>query len=140
LSVTTPIGSHVRDSGLLHQLLGISTQADLDRHPKLGASWEGFVVESILGSLQPDAAYFWATHQGAELDLLLFANGKRYGVEIKRADAPVLTPSIRIALADRKLSRLIVIYPGDKRYRLADRVTAVPAAELAGISWRSFEA
>jgi len=131
---------YVRDSGLLHQLLGISTQADLDRHPKLGASWEGFVIESMLGSLQPNEAYFWATHQGAELDLLLLANGKRYGVEVKRADAPVLTPSMRIALADLKLSRLIVIYPGDRRYRLGDRVTAVPAAELAGITWRSFEA
>jgi len=130
---------YVRDAGLLHRLLGIATQTDLERHPKLGASWEGFVIESILGSLQPNEAYFWATHQGAELDLLLFANGKRYGVEIKRADAPVLTPSMRIALADLKLSRLIVVYPGSRRYRLADRVTAVPAAELAGMSWRSFE-
>jgi uncharacterized protein len=128
---------YVRDSGLLHQLLGIRTHADLMRHPKLGASWEGYVVEQILRTLHPDDAYFWATHGGAELDLLLFHGRRRYGVEIKRTDAPVLTPSMRSALADLGLDRLIVIYPGERRYRLAPRVTAVPVTELAPASWTS---
>lgn len=131
---------YIRDSGLLHELLGIRTQADLVRHPKLGASWEGFIIDMLLGRLRPDQAYFWATHQGAELDLLCFHRGKRYGFEIKRADAPALTPSIRIAMADLRLHRLIVIYPGKARYRLSARVAAIPSEELASIRWAALEA
>jgi predicted AAA+ superfamily ATPase len=126
---------YIRDTGLLHQLLGVRTTADLLRHPKAGASWEGFVVETLLTALAPDEAYFWATHQGAELDLLLCRQGRRIGVEIKRADAPVLTRSMQVALADLELDHLAVIYPGGDRYRLAPRVVAVPAATLASISW-----
>ena len=122
---------HVRDSGLLHSLLGIQSQAQLLSHPKCGASWEGYAVEETLKLVAPDEAYFWATHQGAELDLLMFVNGRRFGVEVKRQDAPRLTPSIRIALEDLKLEHLTVLYPGDRRYVLADRVTVVPIAELA---------
>jgi hypothetical protein len=128
---------YVRDSGLLHHLLGIRSQADLERHPKLGASWEGFVVDAVLRELRPDEAYFWATHQGAELDLMCLHGGRRYGFEIKRADAPVLTPSMRIALADLKLDSLTVIYPGDRRYRLSDRVVVRPAADLTALSWKA---
>jgi len=131
---------YVRDSGLLHHLLGIRSQADLVRHPKLGASWEGFVVDAILRELRPDEAYFWATHQGAELDLLCFHGGRRYGFEIKRADAPVMTPSMRIALADLRLKSLTVIYPGSQRYRLAPRVMVRPADDLAALSWRALDA
>jgi hypothetical protein len=123
---------YVRDSGLLHALLGITTQRELESHPKVGASWEGFAVEEVLKALDHDDAYFWATHQGAELDLLLLRRGRRIGVECKRVDAPTLTPSMRIALADLKLDRLIVIYPGPRRYPLAERVEAVPLGELAG--------
>ena len=123
---------YVRDSGLLHALLGLGTQRDLEHHPKLGASWEGYAVEEVLKALRPDEAYFWATHNGAEIDLLLFKGGKRIGVECKRADAPTLTPSMRIALADLKLDRLIVVYPGVRRYRLDKRVEVVPLAELVG--------
>lgn len=126
---------YVRDSGLLHQLLGIRTAADLLRHPKLGASWEGYVIEQILSGLSPDQAYFWGTHGGAELDLLLFRKGRRYGVEIKRADAPRLTPSMRSALADVKLDRLAVVYPGPSRYRIAPRVAAVPVEAVAAAGW-----
>lgn len=126
---------YIRDTGLLHQLLGVRTAPDLLRHPKAGASWEGFVIETLLTALAPDEAYFWATHQGAELDLLLFRNGRRIGVEIKRADAPVLTRSMQVALADLELDHLAVIYPGADRYRLAPRVGAVPAASLAAIKW-----
>ena len=124
----------VRDSGLLHALLGIVTQKDLELHPKVGASWEGFAVEEALKALRPDEAYFWATHQGAEIDLVLFKHGRRIGVECKRADAPTLTPSMRTALNDLKLDRLVVVYPGERRYRLAKRVEVIPLIELAGES------
>jgi len=120
----------LRDSGLLHQLLGIRTANDLYSHPKYGASWEGYVMEEILAMAAPDEAYFWATHAGAELDLLLFQHGARVGIEIKRVDAPKITPSMRIALDDLGLERLLVVYPGDKRYWLAERIEAVPFAAL----------
>jgi predicted AAA+ superfamily ATPase len=123
---------YVRDSGLLHVLLGIGSRHDLEMHPKVGGSWEGYVVEEVLKALQPEEAYFWATHQGAELDLLLFKNGKRIGVECKRSDAPVLTPSMRIALADLHLDRLHVLYPGTRRYSLAKNVEVVPLGEFIG--------
>jgi uncharacterized protein len=131
----------VRDSGLLHALLGIANRRDLERHPKVGASWEGFAVEEVLKALRPDEAYYWATHQGAEIDLVLFKHGRRVGIECKRADAPTLTPSMRIALHDLKLDRIVVAYPGDRRYPLADRVEVVPLAELVGdgatrVFWR----
>ena len=86
----------------------------------------------MLKALRPDEAYFWATHNGAEIDLLLFKGGKRIGVECKRADAPTFTPSMRIALTDLKLDQLIVVYPGERRYRLDKRVEVVPLAELVG--------
>lgn len=121
---------YVRDSGLLHALLGIANQRDLEHHPKVGASWEGYAVEEILKAQRPDEAYFWATHNGAEIDLVLFRRGRRIGIECKRADAPTLTPSMRIALADLKLDELIVVYPGEKRYPLAKNVEVVPLAEL----------
>jgi predicted AAA+ superfamily ATPase len=121
---------YVRDSGLLHTLLGISSRRDLHFHPKVGASWEGFVIEELLKAASPQEAYFWATHQGAELDLLLFHRGRRIGIECKRADAPTITPSMRIALEDLKLNRLVVIYPGDRRYKLAKKVEVVPLADL----------
>lgn len=123
---------YLRDSGLLHQLLGIGTERDLLAHPKCGASWEGYAIEETLKLVQPEEAYFWATHQGAELDLLLLKNGRRLGVEIKRGDAPVLTPSMRIALDDLRLERLVVLYPGERRYPLGPRVEVIPLAVLAG--------
>ena len=128
---------YVRDSGLLHQLLGIATMHRLLAHPKSGASWEGYAVEHALEAVRPDEAYFWATHQGAELDLLLMKSGRRLGVEIKRADAPVLTPSMRIAMRDLRLDRLAVVYPGDRRYEIASGVHAVPLADLATGKLRS---
>lgn len=121
---------YFRDTGLLHQLLGVRTGRDLLGHPKCGASWEGYVVAEALEALRPDRAYFWSTHNGAELDLLLFRRGKRIGLEVKRADAPRLTPSMRIAKADLKLDRLFVVYPGDTRYPLAPGVEALPFSAL----------
>ena len=121
---------YFRDSGLLHLLLGIRTEAELMLHPRLGASWEGYVLEEVIKIRQPDEAWFWATHAGAELDLLLVRNGRRVGVEIKRMDAPRLTPSMRIALDDLELDRLLVLYPGDKGYPLAERVDVIPFRDI----------
>jgi predicted AAA+ superfamily ATPase len=121
---------YLRDSGLLHSLLGIANQHDLEHHPKVGASWEGYAVEEVLKAVQPDEAYYWATYSGAEIDLVLFKRGRRIGVECKRTDAPTLTPSMRIALENLKLDELQVVYPGEKRYTLAKGVEVVPLAEL----------
>jgi len=122
---------YVRDSGLLHALLGLASEREILSHPKVGASWEGYAIEETLRVARPEAAYFWATHTGAELDLLIFKGGRRYGVEAKFQDAPRLTASMRIALTDLHLERLTVLYPGDLRYDLDRRVTVVPLAQLA---------
>jgi uncharacterized protein len=121
---------YIRDSGLLHSLLGITNERDLEHHPKVGASWEGYAIEEALKALQPDDAYFWASHQGAEMDLVVFKGGRRIGIECKRVDAPTITPSMRIAMADLKLDEVRVVYPGTKRYPLAERIEAVPLVDL----------
>ncbi|MGV8083110.1 MAG: ATP-binding protein [Coriobacteriia bacterium] len=122
---------YVRDSGILHRLLGIDTPKALLEHPKVGASWEGFAIEQVLATESYDDVSFWATHQGAEIDLLLHREGGLFGVECKRADAPKITPSIRIALEDLGLERVAILYPGTKRYPLAANVEVVPLCELA---------
>lgn len=122
---------YLRDTGLLHELMGIADPAALARHPKSGASWEGFALDQVLRIARPDAAYFWATHAGAELDLLMLKDGRRVGVEFKRADAPGLTPSMRIAMTDLGLDALYVVCPGTRRYGLADGIEVVPLAALA---------
>jgi len=121
---------YIRDSGLLHQLLGINTERDLLTHPKLGASWEGYVIEEVLAVEQPDEAFFWATHQGAEIDLILKKNGRLLGVECKRTDTPRVTPSMRSALTDLALDAIVVVYPGNKRFRLDEQIEAVPLNAL----------
>ena len=121
---------YVRDSGLLHSLLGIADRRDLENHPKVGASWEGYAVEEVIKALQPDETYYWATYNRAELDLLLFKKGQRIGVECKRTDAPVLTPSMRIAMADLKLDHLYVVYPGEKAYTLGKKIEVVPLSRF----------
>ena len=121
---------YVRDSGLLHELLGIESPGALGRHPKSGASWEGYALDQVLRVARPDEAYFWATHAGAELDLLMLKDGRRIGVEFKRTDAPTLTASMRVAMADLALDALYAVYPGTRRYRLADRAEAVPLSAL----------
>jgi predicted AAA+ superfamily ATPase len=119
---------YFRDSGLLHEALGIAGEDALRLHGRVGASWEGFVIEQLLAIAAPDQAYFWATHAGAELDLLLLKDGRRIGVEIKRSDAPTLTPSMHIAMQDLRLDALYVVYPGSRRYPLAAGIEAVPLA------------
>lgn len=121
---------YIRDSGLLHQLLGIRNDRELQTHPKIGASWEGYVVEEVLAAVQPDEAYFWATHQGAEIDLVLRKDGRLLGVECKRMDAPRLTPSMRIALEDLQLERIAVVYPGSKRFSITSAIEAVPLHDV----------
>lgn len=122
---------YVRDSGLLHQLLGIDSMKVLLSHPKSGASWEGFAIEQVLMLGAHDEAFFWGTHQGAEIDLILRQGTAFVGVECKRVDAPRMTPSIRHALDDLALDRVAVLYPGDRRFPLADRVDALPLQSLA---------
>ena len=123
---------YLADSGLLHALLGLRDRHDLDRHPKVGASWEGFVLAQIVHHLgaRPEECFFWATHGGAELDLLVVRGRRRLGFEIKRADAPQLTPSMRSALTDLKLERLDVIHAGAQAYPLGGRTRAVPLRRL----------
>ncbi len=120
---------YLRDSGLYHQLIGVGTMAALQTHPRIGASWEGFVLEEVIAESAPDEVYFWATHNGAELDLLLLKQGRRVGVEIKRIDAPRRTRSMTIAVDDLRLEALYVVYPGSTRYAIDERITAVPAGE-----------
>ncbi len=120
---------YLRDSGLYHELIGVGTMDALQVHPRIGASWEGFILEKVIAESAPDEVCFWATHNGAELDLLLFKQGRRVGVEIKRVDAPRRTRSMTIAVDDLRLEALYVVYPGDTRYVIDDRITAVPAGE-----------
>lgn len=122
---------YIRDSGLLHALLGLATARDLDEHPKLGASWEGFIIEQIMQQLgaRAEDCHFWRTHTGAELDLLVVRGRRRLGFEVKRTSAPVLTPSMRSARADLKLDSLTVVHAGTDSFPLGERVRAV--------GWRS---
>jgi predicted AAA+ superfamily ATPase len=117
---------YFRDTGLLHALMDVRSLPQLLTHPRAGASWEGFALEQVLRLAQPQQAFFWATHQGAELDLLMLQGGRRTGVEFKRADVPRITPSMRIAIDDLKLDALYVVYPGPYRFPLADNIEAVP--------------
>jgi predicted AAA+ superfamily ATPase len=122
---------YLRDTGLLHYLLGIRTEQELSLHPRSGVSWEGYVIEETIKATAPDEVYFWATHSGAELDLLLIKNGHRIGVECKRMDAPRLTPSMHVALHDLELSKLLVIYPGPHPYQLTENIRVIPLTILA---------
>jgi uncharacterized protein len=124
---------YIRDSGVLHGLLQLGTLSELQSHPKLGASWEGFAIEQIIRLLDTRDAYFWATHGGAELDLLVLAGGKRYGFEIKYADAPGTSRSMQVALQDLALEHLWVVYPGQHEYALTDRITALPLDALPSL-------
>ncbi len=129
---------YLRDTGLLNVLLGLQKEGDVLRHPQCGFSWEGFVIEQLIRILEIDYPYFWATHQGAEIDLVFNKGGQMYGVEIKRQDAPRMTPSIKNALEDLKLERIVVIYPGQRRYSIHKQVDAVPFDDIQGGMKRLF--
>jgi len=125
---------YVADSGLVHTLLNLKTHRALEAHPKLGASWEGFVIEQIIRHLRArnTECHFWATHGGAELDLFIASGGQRLGFEIKRSSSPTFTPSMRSALSDLGLTRLTVIHAGDHIFPLAKKVTALPLSRFLG--------
>lgn len=124
---------YFRDSGILNALVGIRTSAEMDTYPKMGSFWEGFALEEIIrqtGALAEEC-YFWATQSKAELDLLIVKNGKRIGFEFKYADAPKITPSMRIACEDLKLDHLFVVYPGKMTFALSEKITARGLSEFA---------
>ena len=123
---------YLRDSGVLHALLGIADMQSLNSHPKSGASWEGFLLEEIIDRLRLDdeCVHFWAAHTGAELDLLVVRGRRRVGIEIKRTTAPRVTPSIRSAVRDLGLSEVVVVHAGRESYPLAANVRGVAAARL----------
>ena len=125
---------YIGDSGILHALLGLTSRADLLSHPKVGASWEGFVIQQILHLLaaRPEQCFHWSTYSGAELDLLVISGDRRLGFEVKRAEAPRLTPSMRSAQETLGLTRLHVVHAGSSSYRMAPQITALPAARLPG--------
>ena len=119
---------YFRDTGILHALFSLPDYEDVARHPKLGASWEGFALEELIRylNLREEEAFFWAVHTGAELDLILSRKGRLWGVEVKYDEAPVLTKSIKAALSELSLSHIWVLYPGAKRYSLHKKVSVLP--------------
>lgn len=125
---------YVRDTGLLHTLLGLAQDDELAGHPKVGASFEGFVIEQLLAAFTTSNAYFWATHAGAEIDLLIIRGGRRYGFECKLADAPGTTKSMRVAAADLGLDHLWIVYPGDEAYPLDDRISVLPVRDVPDLA------
>ena len=122
----------IRDSGLLHALLNLPTKRDIEGHPKLGASWEGFVIDQVVQQLgvSPEETFHWRTHQGAELDLLVVRGGLRLGFEVKRTVAPTLTPSMRSAMHDLKLKSLTVVHAGYQTFPLSKQVQAVAFGDV----------
>jgi hypothetical protein len=124
--------TYVRDPGILHTLLGIRHQRDLDRHPKVGASWEGFMLHQVLEWLaaEPEECFFWATHSGAEIDLLWVRGQRRWGFEFKRTSAPGLSRSLAAALQALSLQKVFVVHAGDHTFPLHRKVQAVAAARI----------
>ena len=127
---------YLRDSGILHFLLGLEEMEDLPAHPRYGASWEGFALEQTLIAHGEREAYFYATQRGAELDLMLLRRGRRWGFEFKCTDAPRTTKSMHLVIEDLGLSHLWVLYPGDREYPLTDAVTALPLKNVHDIELR----
>lgn len=123
---------YVSDTGLLHTLLDIQSTSQLEGHPKVGASWEGFMLESAIDQIgaRSDQCFFWATHAGAELDLLVVDGAHRRGFEFKRTTTPAVTPSMRSALVDLELDRIDVVHAGNASFPLAPNIHAIAASEL----------
>ena len=123
---------YIRDSGLLHYFLGLTTHAELERHPKIGASWEGFILENLIQALglEPRQCHYWATHSGPEIDLVVQRGSRLRGFEIKRTSSPTLTRSMRSAMDDLGLSRLDVIHAGDHSFPLAKNVRAIAGTRI----------
>jgi predicted AAA+ superfamily ATPase len=124
---------YFRDSGLLHGLLSLTDFRSLSGHPRVGASWEGFVLEQVLQIIKPSEAFFWATHQGVEIDLFFLQRGRRYGVEFKFNEAPKVTKSTHAALETLTLDHLWVIYPGKEKYPVHDKITVWPLQDISSL-------
>lgn len=124
---------YFRDTGLLHSLLDIQDRHTLLGHPKVGASWEGFAIEQALRILQPVQAYYWATYGGAELDLVFTHKSKRYGIEVKFSEAPVITASMKTAVETLDLKKLWVLYPGGNAYPVSSHIDVLPLSHLSGL-------
>ena len=126
---------YLRDSGLLHALLNLPSQRDLEGHPKVGASWEGFVIDQVIrlaGRGSGGVPWFWATHAGAELDLLVHRGSRRLGFEVKLTSAPRSTRSMHIARQDLRLDRLDVIHAGTRTFDMAEGIRALALGDLVG--------
>jgi predicted AAA+ superfamily ATPase len=123
---------YVRDSGMLHALLGLNSAREIDVHPKVGASWEGFALSAVASRLQarPEECFFWATHSGAELDLLVIRGNRRLGLEFKRSTTPSVTRSMHTAIQDLRLRRLWVVHAGERVFDLGRRIRAVPLPRI----------
>lgn len=123
---------YITDSGLLHALLDVMDRDHLMSHPKAGASWEGFALQQVVVATgaEKDRCFFWRTHTGAELDLLIHSRGKRYGFEIKLSDSPGITPSMKSALRDLELEHLYVIHAGEHEFPLGERISAIPMKKV----------
>jgi uncharacterized protein len=121
---------YINDTGILHTLLNIHTQEALESHPKVGASWEGFIRDEICRYVNQSELYFWATHAGADLDLLLVTPAGRFGVEIKRTVSPKTTRSIHSAIDDLNLTKVFVVHAGDATFPLTEKVTAVASQSI----------
>lgn len=127
---------YLRDTGLLHSLLALPDHHTLTGHARVGASWEGFVIEQVLQALSPQDAYFWATQQQAEIDLFFLYEGQRYGIEIKYSEAPRITKSIRVVFQDLQLRHLWLIYPGEDEYPADENITVLPFSAVASLRQR----
>lgn len=123
---------YIRDSGLLHALLSLVHESDLEGHPKYGASWEGFALEQVLSLTSSAQAFFWSTYSGSELDLLILKQGRRFGFEFKASDAPDMTKSLNVALEDLHLKKAFIVYPGTQSYRVHEKVEVVPLTLMSG--------
>ena len=124
---------YLRDSGILHGLLNLPDLHSLSGHPRVGASWEGFALEQTLQTIKPPQAFFWATHGGAEIDLFFLYRGRRYGIECKLNEAPTVTKAMRIALETLRLDHLWLIYPGQHKYDVHEKISVWPLQEIAKI-------
>jgi predicted AAA+ superfamily ATPase len=124
---------YIRDTGILHSLLGLRNDEDLTSHPKVGLSWEGFAIEQVVAMADAEgSAFFYKTHGGAELDLMIVKDGNRHGFEFKYQDRPRSTKSMHAVLNDLGLERLWVVYPGEQTYSLSEETVVVPLSELRG--------
>ena len=126
---------YLSDSGMLHTLLGLESEAALLGHPKVGASWEGFAMGQVVAALAATAeqCHYWKLHTGAELDLLIAQNGVRRGFEFKLTDSPRTSASMHSALKDLKLDTLHVVHAGPHSYLMGERIHALALTDVLSL-------